>query len=354
MSNQTFTIAEDATEGDLGTVVATDDAGQTITYAITAGNVDLGGGNNLFAIDAATGALTVTDPTALDFETTSSYALTVTATDSSPNLLSSSAIVTVEVTDANDAPTLALENPVTELAENLNPTSAVKVADIVVGDDALGEATVTLSGDDADLFEIVGTELFLKAGTVLDFETQSALNVTVAVDDPTVGATPDDAVDLTIAIADVNEAPSVTVSNVVTELAENLDTTTAVKVADITVTDDALGTNVLGVAGPDADLFEVVGNELFLKAGSTLNFETATQQLNVTVTVDDAAVGETPDDAVEVAIAITDVNEAPSLDLTQVVDTLAENLDTTTAVKVADLTVTDDALGTNALTLSGP
>ena len=39
-------------------------------------------------------------------------------------------------------------------------------------DDALGTNTLALTGADAAAFEIVGSELFLKAGTVLDFETQ--------------------------------------------------------------------------------------------------------------------------------------------------------------------------------------
>jgi hypothetical protein len=42
------------------------------------------------------------------------------------------------------------------------------VADIVVTDDALGTNILSLSGDDASLFEIDGTELYLVAGAALD------------------------------------------------------------------------------------------------------------------------------------------------------------------------------------------
>jgi hypothetical protein len=70
--------------------------------------------------------------------------------------------------------------------------------------------------------------------------------------------------------APVNLPPSVTVTPLLTEIAENADTSAAIKVADITITDDALGTNVLSLAGDDAALFEIVGSELFLKAGVTL------------------------------------------------------------------------------------
>jgi len=49
------------------------------------------------------------------------------------------------------------------------------------------------------MFEIDGSVLYLKAGSALDYETNPQLDVTVAVDDATVGSAPDDTVDLTIA-----------------------------------------------------------------------------------------------------------------------------------------------------------
>ena len=69
--------------------------------------------------------------------------------------------------------------------------------------------------------------------------------------------------------------------------------------ADISVTDDALGTNDLSLTGADAVKFEIVDNwrfsfELHLKAGVTLDHE-ADDQFDVTVQVDDASVGGTPD-----------------------------------------------------------
>ena len=45
-------------------------------------------------------------------------------------------------------------------------SGGIKVADIVVTDDALGTETLTLSGADAASFEIVGNELLLQAGVV--------------------------------------------------------------------------------------------------------------------------------------------------------------------------------------------
>ncbi|MCG6157666.1 hypothetical protein, partial [Rubinisphaera margarita] len=70
---------------------------------------------------------------------------------------------------ANTAPTVALQNTTTTLAENANTTARTKVADIVVTDDGQGTNTLSLTGTDSALFEIDGTELFLIAGASLDF-----------------------------------------------------------------------------------------------------------------------------------------------------------------------------------------
>jgi uncharacterized protein YjiK len=85
---------------------------------------------------------------------------------------------------ANQAPTaITLGSAVTSLAENSSTTLRVKLADVVVTDDGLGTNVFSLSGADADFFEVDSTGLYLKAGTVLDFETKASYEVTVAVDD---------------------------------------------------------------------------------------------------------------------------------------------------------------------------
>lgn len=65
----------------------------------------------------------------------------------------------------------------------------------------------------------------------------------------------------------VNQGPSaVIVPNA--SLAENTDTTNPLKVADIAITDDGLGSNDISLSGIDAAFFEVIGQSLFLKAGT--------------------------------------------------------------------------------------
>lgn len=106
-------VAEDATIGTSVVNVSASDAdtGDTLSYAITGGNT-----GGAFAIDN-TGAITTA--TALDFETTPSYSLTVTVTDTGS--LSDTATVSITVTDVAEvtAPAVA-----TGAASNITQTSA--------------------------------------------------------------------------------------------------------------------------------------------------------------------------------------------------------------------------------------
>ena len=348
LENMVTALDEDADTAariKVADIVVTDDGVGTNVLALT------GDDAALFEIDGT--ELFLKAGTALDFETDASLDVTVEVDDAgigaSPD---DSAALAIAVGDVDEPPTAALENVIANISEAADTSAATKVADIAVTDDASGSASLALTGADAGLFEIVGTELFLKAGSALDFETNPTLDVTVEVDDPALGSSPDDSAALSLAVVDENEPPSVSLINATTTLAENVDTSAALKVADIAITDDALGSNTLSVTGADAALFQIIGTELFLRAGAALDFET-NPALDVGVSVDDPATGSTPDDSDAMSIAVTDVNEAPSLTLTPVVSTLAENADTGAALKVADVVVNDDGQGSNTLLLTG-
>ena len=348
LDNTTTTLTEDTDTSSailVADIVVTDDA-QGIN------NLSLSGTDAaLFEIVGS--QLFLRAGTELDFETNPDLDVTVQVDDttvgSTPD---DSADLAITVTDVNEPPTVTLDNTTTTLTENTDTSSAIRVADIIVSDDALGSESLSLAGSDAALFDIVGSQLFLRAGTDLDFETNPSLDVTVQVDDSTVGSTPDDTADLAIAVTDVNEPPTVSLDNTTTTLTEATDTSSAIRVGDIVVSDDDLGTNDLSLAGTDAALFEIVGRQLFLRAGAVLDFET-NPDLDVTVQVDDTTVGTTPDDTADLAITITDANEAPSVTLANTTTTLAEDATTSPRAKVADIVITDDALGTNDLTLAG-
>ena len=116
------------------------------------------------------------------------------------------------------------------------------------------------------------------------------------------------------------------------------------------ITDDGAGTNIVSLAGADADQFEVVGDSLYLKANRTLDYETQASY-SVTVRVADSAIGNPVTAAM--TLGITDANDAPAgVSLVNAVSSLSDETDTANRVKVADIHITDDALGSNATQLS--
>ncbi|MFO1144216.1 MAG: hypothetical protein U1E59_17925 [Amaricoccus sp.] len=264
----------------------------TITYS-------LDGAAGAFGIDAVTGKVTVVDATQL---TEGSHDITVRATSADTSF--STQTFTVNVASTNNAPTGVTLTPTGALPEDTVVSASLKVADITVVDpDGLGANTLSLTGADAANFEIVagehGPELHLRAGTALDFETKAHFDVRVEVDDANVGTSPDAGSDFRLDITDANEAPtSVALAGTVAGIDET-PATTATKVADIVVADDALGGNAVTLGGADAAAFEVVtnaggGKELWLRAGQALHWETKSS-LDVTVTVADAGLpGSTP------------------------------------------------------------
>jgi VCBS repeat-containing protein len=112
---------------------------------------------------------------------------------------------------ANEAPTaIGLLNPLDAIEENVSTTSRVKVAGIAITDDGQGVNNFTLSGADAALFEVDNTGVYLRAGSTVDFETQSSYSFTVNVDDPGLGGSTDASVSYTLGVTDVaNEGGSV-------------------------------------------------------------------------------------------------------------------------------------------------
>ncbi len=158
--------------------------------------------------------------------------------------------VTVAITDNDSAtnapPTIDLVNTTTTLSEDTDMSVRRKVADLAIVDDGEGNNSLSLSGADADLFELDGSvALYLKAGAPLDFETNPQLDVTVSIDDPAIGQTPDDSASLTITLTDANDAPQVTVPVTGPNVNEAANATATV--SGISVEDPDAGTSQIVV-----------------------------------------------------------------------------------------------------------
>ena len=257
----------------------------------------------------------------------------------------------------NLAPTaIALNNSIASISEGASTATRIKVADIAITDDADidNNNVVTVTGADAGLFEVVGSELFIKAGAVLDFEANPVLNVQLTVNDPAVGGSPDATSNaISFNVTNVNEAPAAVSFVNIQNINAGTNTIVRFKVADVVVTDDALGSNVLGITGPDAALFEIIGNSLFLKAGTPIDIATKPSFV-VSVTVDDASIGGSPDSTTPLTNFGTNI-EPTAVTLTPVMTQVQENSipPNEFSFKVADIAITDDLLGTNNLSLVG-
>ncbi|WP_047551064.1 beta strand repeat-containing protein [Methylotenera sp. G11] len=94
-----YNVSDSFTSTDL------DRDGAAITYSITAGNAD-----GIFEINSATGAITIAVGKTLDYETATSHALTVSATDSS---LSDTAVITVNVNNIAEITGISLTSATT-------------------------------------------------------------------------------------------------------------------------------------------------------------------------------------------------------------------------------------------------
>ncbi|NJM48526.1 MAG: cadherin repeat domain-containing protein, partial [Alkalinema sp. RU_4_3] len=340
-----------AADVKIADIAFTDDGTGTNTIAI--------GGADAAKFKLVGNALFLRAGTVLDFETQSSYAITITVDDASlgatPELTQNFALT---IRNINEAPTaLALTNPVTTLSATTNTAGGIKVADITITDDALGDETVTVTGVDAASFEIrdvAGAKALFLIAPTLNAVTKPSYSVSVSAIDPTIAGSTALTQPFTLAITNVNGAPTaLTFQNAVTSIAENTSTTSAVKVADLVITDEGLGTNDITIGGADAARFTIVGNELFLRAGTVLDFETK-PNYDITLTVDDTTVGATPDLTQAFSLAVTNVNEAPTaLALTNPLTSINETANTAAGVKIADIVVTDDALGDETFTLVG-
>ena len=102
MSSLAMNVAENSAIGTaVGTVTATDpNPGQTITYAIVSGNAA-----GCFALNPTTGAVTVASPP--DFESTPVHTLIVGATDNGSPAQTTTATVTIAITNVNESPYFA-------------------------------------------------------------------------------------------------------------------------------------------------------------------------------------------------------------------------------------------------------
>ena len=312
VADDILSVAEDAADGAVVGTVAASDADATapnnqVSFSITAGN-DAGN----FAIDAASGEITVADGAELDFETTQSFALEVTVVDAGDPQLSGTANITINLEDVNEnAPVVADQG----FAVDENSDNGTAVGTILATDadpnDVLSFAVTGGTGASAFTVDAASGAITVVDPGQLDREAADSLTLEVEVADA--GGLTDQAL-ITIDLNDLNDNAPVAADDSFTLAEDAADGavvgTVAASDADATAPNNQVSFSI--TAGNDAGNFAIdaASGEITVADGAELDFET-TPSFDLEVTVVDAGVPQQSGTAT-VVINLTDVNEAPT------------------------------------------
>ncbi|MGB7323624.1 MAG: cadherin domain-containing protein [Rubripirellula sp.] len=308
-----FLVTEGTLAGtSLGQVTATDPEGllgQSISFAI------VGGPNqDAFAIDPASGLVTLVDADAVDFEVSQQLRFTVRVSDDADPAASTEYEQVIQVADQNDPPTIAT----TEIVTDENPAS--RLIGRLVASDPDADQTHTfqlLGGTGADLFRVSQNgQVIVREGVSIDFEQGNSYTLRVRTIDS--GAPPLAAEStVTITVNNVDESPVLTTSSAT--IAE--DAVAGDVVATLVSSDpdgDDIATEIALLEGSDAAnfAFDPATGILTVAEGANLDFETKpTQTVNFRVTT----TGSETSNIVAFRINLTDANDRPIITTEQIV-----------------------------------
>ncbi|MCU0429182.1 MAG: cadherin domain-containing protein [Cytophagaceae bacterium] len=300
ISNQTFSVAENSSNGaTVGTVVASDaNLGQTLSYAITAGNT-----GSLFAINGSTGQITVAG--ALNFEVTNSYTLTVQVTDNGAPNRNASATITVNVSDVNEA-NPSISDQSFSVAEN--SSNGTSVGTVVASDADLAQTLsyAITAGNTGSVFDINSSTGEITVANLLDYESTNAYTLTVQVTDNGIPSRNSSAT-ITVNITDVSNEAAPSISDQSFTVAENSSNGTSV--GTVLASDADLGQTLsysftAGNIGTDFAINSSTGEITVI---GTLDYEDMnTYTITVQVT-DDGTPSQSAN--ATITVNITDVNE---------------------------------------------
>ena len=294
---QTLSIAENAPQNGPvanGVISAADPEGDAITYSI----VDL---SNTFAIDPATGQISLAAPP-LDFENTSSFSVTVIATDAASGT-QTTLPVQINIVDVNEAPTIAALT-VPGVPENaIAGTDVVTLAASDVDGNALTYDVVGGTGD--TVFAIDPATGAITVAQPIDFETIPSYTLEVEVtDDGSPALTTTET--FTISILDTNDSPIVATGQTVS-LGENTPAGAVTLDPPIAATDVENDTLTFSLVDPGGYVTIDPATGEIIRTAKPLNHE-ATPQLDVTVTATDPSGGQ---GSAPVTVFVIDHNDSP-------------------------------------------
>jgi len=366
-----------------GAVIATDpdtigSTWATLSYSLTGGN-----SAGLFTINPSTGVISLTSAvtcctgtsksdSTLNYESKSSYILTVTVTDSGS--LSTSANITINLIDVNEPPIL-LPSFTRNVSENLVGPQVVGIPLAAYDSDFKQRLSFSIvGGNGSSIFDIdpCSGQLTILTGVSIDYEATQSFMITIKVTDnglSPITATLSDTRNYTITIIDADDAPIFSVSSLSVTLPENSLSGATVS-ALITVTDQDTFGGVVSWFNQTYEILNGNGNGIFgvsttfltststqpngavisvrLGGAQLLNFEDPNQ--NKFQLLFSARDGGGKSTQGVVTITLTDVNEAPFFSSSEtLVRSIDETCSSICATRAAGLSV-----GSSPLSASDP
>ncbi len=217
-------VAENAAAGtNVGDpVMATDANKDTLTYGIS-------GESDYFAIDSESGQITT--KVSLDHEAMDSHEITVTASD---GIFTAQVMVTINVTDVEEAPMFSAETAELSVAENSE--AGTNVGDPVTASDGDGDELTYSLDEMGDMYFDIDAmgQITVGEGAMLDYETATSHSVTVTASDGELS----DTIAVTIMVTDVDESPCVVNGAVESDGALAADCDTLLAIMDDLVGED--------------------------------------------------------------------------------------------------------------------
>ncbi|WP_040449093.1 cadherin domain-containing protein [Hoeflea phototrophica] len=270
------------------TAFASDSDGtDSVSYSLSN---DAGG---LFAIDATTGVVTVAG--ALDRESAASHTIEVTATSSDGSTSTQSFTIALNDVDEFDvSPVIDTDAGANTLAETAGAGTAVGVVASASDADATTNA-ISYSVDDTRFSVDPDGTVRVAAGASFDFETEQSIDIVVTATSAD-GSTSNQT--FTIDVTNVvDEAPTDitftggTVNETVAS-GGSIDSSynpsgATVAVLSTTDADGGIDSFTYAITNDPSGHFEIVGNEVRVRSGQNIDYETATSH-DVTIQVTDA------------------------------------------------------------------
>ena len=323
-------------ENDVGaavyTVSASDqDTADSLTFFLA------GSGSADFALDSSTGAITLTR--ALDYESRSSYFLSIIVLDDNGG--SATTNLNVSVNDLKESPSFLTTPYSVSIAENLQ--TGTHVIQVVATDEDSGDSlTYSLTGTNSSHFAISSSTGLVTTTQPLDQETVGTYTLSISVTDGDSSATEA----LSITVIDTNDAPTFTSAPYSVSVEEN-DATAAVYT--VSATDEDTGDSVtFTLSGTGSTDFSINPSTGVVTLTSALDFET-TPAYYLTIRAGDSngGVGTT-----SLNVTVVDQNDSPQFVGTPYSVNIGENLPVgTTVIKV--FATDDDRSDTLTYSLSG-